>query len=199
LQRLGPADLLVAQQCLGQLVADAVGGVEGCHRFLENHRQSLPSQIREPALLVADEPTTALDVTIQAQILALIRDLRDRHRTTVILIAHDLGVVAQLCDRAGVLYAGQLVEVAPVEWIFDRPEHPYTQALLAALPTRATGRGSLPVAAGRVPDLADPPPGCRFAPRCPVRMDACKRVPALTSREPTHHTACWHVEAEAAA
>jgi peptide/nickel transport system ATP-binding protein len=150
----------------------------------------------EPALLVADEPTTALDVTIQAQILALIRDLRDRHRTTVILIAHDLGVVAQLCDRAGVLYAGQLVEVAPVERIFDAPEHPYTKALLAALPTRATGRGSLPVAGGRVPDLADAPPGCRFAPRCPVRMDACERVPAFTSREPGHTTACWHVEAE---
>ena len=153
----------------------------------------------EPALLVADEPTTALDVTIQAQILALIRDLRDRHRTTVILIAHDLGVVAQLCDRAGVLYAGQLVEVAPVERIFDAPEHPYTKALLAALPTRTHGRGSLPVAGGRVPDLADPPPGCRFAPRCPVRMDACERVPALTSREAGHVTACWHVEAEAAA
>jgi oligopeptide/dipeptide ABC transporter ATP-binding protein len=153
----------------------------------------------EPALLVADEPTTALDVTIQAQILALIRDLRDRHRTTVILIAHDLGVVAQLCDRAGVLYAGQLVEVAPVERIFDAPEHPYTKALLAALPTRNHGRGSLPVAGGRVPDLANPPPGCRFAPRCPVRMDACERVPALTSREAGHVTACWHVEAEAAA
>jgi peptide/nickel transport system ATP-binding protein len=98
-----------------------------------------------------------------------------------------------------VLYAGQLVEVAPVERIFDRPEHPYTKALLAALPTRTHGRGSLPVASGRVPDLADPPPGCRFAPRCPVRMDACERVPALTSREPSHRTACWHVEAEAAA
>ena len=133
----------------------------------------------EPALLVADEPTTALDVTIQAQILALIRE--------------------QLCDRAGVLYAGQLVEVAPVERIFDAPEHPYTKALLAALPTRATGRGALPVAGGGVPDLADPPPGCRFAPRCPVRMDACERVPAFTSRAPAHATACWRVEAERAA
>ena len=117
----------------------------------------------EPALLMADEPTTALDVTIQAQILALIRDLRDRHRTTVILIAHDLGVVAQLCDRAGVLYAGQLVEVAPVERIFDAPEHPYTKALLAALPTRATGRR---IAAGRRRPGARPG---RPAARLPVR------------------------------
>jgi oligopeptide/dipeptide ABC transporter ATP-binding protein len=148
----------------------------------------------EPALLIADEPTTALDVTIQAQILGLIRELRDRHRTTVILIAHDLGVVAELCDRAGVLYAGQVMEVAPVERIFAAPQHPYTKALLAALPTRAAARGALPVAAGGVPDLADPPPGCRFAPRCPVRMDACAAVPAPVLSEPGHATACWYAE-----
>jgi peptide/nickel transport system ATP-binding protein len=148
----------------------------------------------EPALLIADEPTTALDVTIQAQILRLIRELRDRHRTTVILIAHDLGVVAELCDRAGVLYAGQLMEVAPVTRIFEAPQHPYTKALLAALPTRSAARGSLPVAGGSVPDLADPPLGCRFAPRCPVRMDVCERVPAPNLSEPGHATACWHAE-----
>jgi peptide/nickel transport system ATP-binding protein len=150
----------------------------------------------EPALLIADEPTTALDVTIQAQILGLIRELRDRHRTTVILIAHDLGVVAELCDRAGVLYAGQLMEVAPVARIFAAPRHPYTRALLAALPGRSAARGALPVAGGSVPDLADPPPGCRFAPRCPVRMDACERVPAPSLSEPGHATACWHAELE---
>jgi len=146
----------------------------------------------EPALLIADEPTTALDVTIQAQILGLIRELRDRHRTTVVLIAHDLGVVAELCDRAGVLYAGQLMEVAPVERIFAAPQHPYTKALLAALPTRAAARGTLPVAAGGVPDLADPPPGCRFAPRCPVRMEVCEAVPPPVQSEPGHATACWY-------
>ena len=150
----------------------------------------------EPALLIADEPTTALDVTIQAQILGLIRELRDRRRTTVVLIAHDLGVVAQLCDRAGVLYAGQLVEVAPVERIFEAPQHPYTKALLAALPSRSAARGALPVAGGGVPDLADPPPGCRFAPRCPVRMDACKRVPEPSVSEPGHATSCWYAEQE---
>ncbi len=151
----------------------------------------------EPALLVADEPTTALDVTIQAQILALIRDLRDRHRTTVILITHDLGVVAQLCDRAaravrrparrGRAGRADLRRAASIRT--RRRCSPRFRA-------RATGRGSLPVAGGRVPDLADPPPGCRFAPRCPVRMDACERFPAFTSREPGHATACWHVEAE---
>jgi peptide/nickel transport system ATP-binding protein len=150
----------------------------------------------EPSLLIADEPTTALDVTIQAQILGLIRDLRDRHGTTVILIAHDLGVVADLCDRAGVLYAGQLVELAPVERIFESPRHPYTRALLAALPTAAAARGALPVAGGGVPDLADPPPGCRYSPRCPVRMDVCVRVPALVPSEPAHATACWYAQSE---
>ncbi len=145
----------------------------------------------EPSLLIADEPTTALDATIQAQILDLIRDLRRRHGTTVLLIAHDLGVVAQLCRRAAVLYAGQLVETAPVERIFEAPAHPYTRALLAALPDRSRPRGALAAAAGQVPDLAAPPPGCRFAPRCPLVRDECVRRPLRTAVASGHDVACW--------
>ncbi|MEP6759263.1 MAG: ABC transporter ATP-binding protein [Actinomycetota bacterium] len=153
----------------------------------------------EPALLLADEPTTALDVTIQSQVLDLLRELRRTHHTTILLITHDLGVVAQLCDRVGVMYAGQLVEVAPVEEIFRAPRHPYTQALLAALPTAAQKRGALRVIEGRVPDLSDPPPGCRFAPRCPHRMTECDRVPPIAAEAPDHLVACWLSEATQAA
>jgi oligopeptide/dipeptide ABC transporter ATP-binding protein len=145
----------------------------------------------EPALLLADEPTTALDVTIQSQVLDLLRELRRTHHTTILLITHDLGVVAQLCDRVGVMYAGQLVEIAPVEEIFHAPRHPYTQALLAALPTAAQERGALRVIEGRVPDLSDPPPGCRFAPRCPHRMTECDGVPPIAAQAADHLVACW--------
>jgi oligopeptide/dipeptide ABC transporter ATP-binding protein len=145
----------------------------------------------EPALLLLDEPTTALDVTIQAQILALVRRLRDRHGMTVLLIAHDLGVVAQLADRIGVMYAGQLVEVASASTLFAAPHHPYTQALLEALPTPLHAPGSLRVIAGQVPDLADPPPGCRFAGRCPYAMPVCATVPPLARESDDHEVACW--------
>jgi oligopeptide/dipeptide ABC transporter ATP-binding protein len=163
------------------------------HRFSGGMQQRVviaTALANEPALLIADEPTTALDVTIQAQILGLIRELRRRHNTTVLLIAHDFGVVAQLCDRAAVLYAGQLVEVAPVARLFAEPRHPYTEALLGALPSRAEGRGALAAAPGQVPDLVDPPPGCRFSPRCPLRRDECGTVPPLV-RDDDHWTACW--------
>ena len=144
-----------------------------------------------PALLLADEPTTALDVTIQSQMLDLLRELRRRLHTTIVLITHDLGVVAQLCDRVGVMYAGQLVEVATVETIFRFPSHPYTQALLAALPTTQQERGTLRVIEGAVPDLTDPPPGCRFGPRCPHRMPECDGVPPLARESDEHEIACW--------
>ncbi len=172
------------------------------HRLSGGMRQRVviaTALANEPALLIADEPTTALDVTIQSQILELLRELRRRHRATIVLIAHDLGVVAQLCDRVGVMYAGQLVEVAPVEAIFRGPLHPYTQALLAALPTSEHERGALRVIEGRVPDLTDPPPGCRFGPRCPHRMPECEVVPPLASETPEHSIACWLSEATRAA
>jgi peptide/nickel transport system ATP-binding protein len=149
----------------------------------------------EPALVLADEPTTALDVTIQSQVLDLLRDLRTRLQTTIVLITHDLGVIAQICDRVGVMYAGQLVEVAPVSEIFRTPRHPYTQALLAALPTQQQAPGSLRVIHGRVPNLADPPPGCRFSTRCPYVMDECADVPPLAHETDEHLIACWLSEA----
>ena len=164
------------------------------HRFSGGMRQRVviaAALANDPDLLLADEPTTALDVTIQAQILALLRELAQHHHTTILLIAHDLGVVAQLCDRVGVMYAGQLVELAPVHEVFAQPLHPYTQALLAALPRAEHAPGTLRVVEGQVPDLLDPPPGCRFAPRCPHRMPVCDQRPATRERGPEHSVACW--------
>ena len=168
------------------------------HRLSGGMRQRVviaTALANEPALVLADEPTTALDVTIQAQVLDLLRDLRTRLQTTIVLITHDLGVVAQICDRVGVMYAGQLVEVAPVSEIFGSPRHPYTQALLAALPTQQQVPGSLRVIPGRVPNLADPPPGCRFSTRCPYVMDVCATVPPLAHETDEHLIACWLSEA----
>jgi len=168
------------------------------HRLSGGMRQRVviaTALANEPALMLADEPTTALDVTIQSQILDLLRDLRQRLRTTIVLITHDLGVIAQLCDRVGVMYAGQLVEIATVSEIFRAPRHPYTQALLAALPTQHQEPGSLRVIPGRVPNLIAPPPGCRFASRCPHVMDVCTIVPPLAHESADHLIACWLSEA----
>src|SRR6266508_2305628 len=168
------------------------------HRLSGGMRQRVviaTALANEPSLMLADWPRTALDVTIQAQVLDLLRDLRKRLRTTIVLITHDLGVIAQICDRVGVMYAGQLVEVAPVADIFRAPRHPYTQALLAALPTHEQVRGSLRVIPGRVPNLADPPPGCRFASRCPFVMEVCTTVPPLAHETADHLIACWLSEA----
>jgi oligopeptide/dipeptide ABC transporter ATP-binding protein len=135
----------------------------------------------EPKLLLADEPTTALDVTIQAQILATLRDLRDRLGMSLLLITHDLGVVAEHTDHVIVMYAARVVESAPVASIFARPRHPYTRGLLESIPLpRAHGdesaRRRLSTIEGLVPDLRELPPGCRFADRCPMRIDACTKV-----------------------
>lgn len=121
----------------------------------------------EPRLLIADEPTTALDVTIQAQILQLIRDLKARTGAAVILITHDMGVVAETCDEVAVMYAGRVVEQGGVTDIFERGKHPYTRGLLESIPRKGRDRKSeLPTIEGVVPSLLTPPPGCRFAPRC---------------------------------
>ncbi|MDQ1716293.1 MAG: peptide/nickel transport system ATP-binding protein [Pseudonocardiales bacterium] len=164
------------------------------HRLSGGMRQRVvmaAALANDPSLLLADEPTTALDVTIQAQVLDLLAELQRKHGTTILLIAHDLGVVAQICDRVGVMYAGQLVEVAPVAELFAAPRHPYTRALLEALPSRGRRGRSLRVIGGQVPDLSDPPSGCRFADRCPHRMDVCATVPPLVDSDSRRRIACW--------
>ena len=143
----------------------------------------------KPELLLADEPTTALDVTIQAQILDLIRELCRDLGTAVILVTHDLGVVAGLADDVAVMYAGRIVERGPVVPLFREPQHPYTQGLLASVP-RLDSRGALSPIEGLPPNVADLPPGCSFAPRCPQRHDACAEVPPWFG-ERTRGSACW--------
>jgi oligopeptide/dipeptide ABC transporter ATP-binding protein len=145
-----------------------------------------------PALLIADEPTTALDVTIQAQILDLLRRLRRELGLTVLLITHDLGVVAENADRVGIMYAGRLVEQAPVADLFRAPLHPYTQGLLHSLPGATAAGRRLNVLRGTVPDPESPPPGCRFHPRCPDRFDPCDRdEPADTAIGPARRVSCF--------
>ena len=130
----------------------------------------------DPAIVIGDEPTTALDVMVQAQILELLEDLRERLGLSLILITHDLSVIAETCDRVLVMYAGRIAEDGPVEEVFRRPRHPYTQKLLAAFPNIHADRRTLDVIPGSPPDLRDPPPGCRFAPRCAFAMAVCTQV-----------------------
>jgi len=152
-----------------------------------------------PALLIADEPTTALDVTVQAQILDLLRRLQERLGMAVLLITHDLGVVAESADRVAVLYAGQVVETCDAVAAFRRPRHPYTAGLLASRPRLATRGEPLRAIPGQVPDAAAPPPACRFHPRCPVVLGRCRREePTLRTVEPEHAARCWRAEEIAA-
>ena len=146
-----------------------------------------------PRLLIADEPTTALDVTIQAQILDLIKDLQRELGMAVLLITHDLGVIAETCDDVAVMYAGRIAEQAPVAELFARPRHPYTCGLLASIPRLSTPRKTrLPVIEGMVPGLRDLPPGCRFQNRCPHRQDRCAAsAPVLEPVSPGHDAACF--------
>jgi peptide/nickel transport system ATP-binding protein len=144
-----------------------------------------------PALLIADEPTTALDVTIQAQILDLLRRLQAERGMAVLLITHDLGVVAELCHRVAVIYGGRIVELAPVGRLFARPIHPYTRGLLECLPHPSRFGQPLVSIEGVPPDLRQPGAGCRFAPRCAYAIPSCRRdEPALVEREPGHFVAC---------
>jgi oligopeptide/dipeptide ABC transporter ATP-binding protein len=130
----------------------------------------------DPAVVIGDEPTTALDVMVQAQILELLEDLRHKLGLSLILITHDLSVIAETCDRVMVMYAGRVAEEGSVDEVFRRPRHPYTQKLMAAFPNIHADRRTLDMIPGSPPDLRDPPPGCRFAPRCPFAMDVCREV-----------------------
>ncbi len=148
----------------------------------------------EPAVLIADEPTTALDVTIQAQYLKLLKDLQQQQDLALIFITHDFGVVAKMCDRVAVMYSGKIVEMGNVREIFNSPSHPYTEALLASVPKLEEDVDRLYAIEGQPPALHDLPPGCPFADRCPYVMDRCRdQYPAVFQVSETHKAACWRL------
>ena len=152
----------------------------------------------EPKLLIADEPTTALDVTIQAQVLDLMRTLREETGTAIILITHDLGVIAELADEVVVMYSGRIVERASVQALFDNPQHPYTIGLLGSIPKLHVEQDRLNAIEGQVPTPMTTVQGCRFAPRCPFAIDQCRReAPPLIALGNQHEAACWRAPLEA--
>lgn len=181
-------------------------GITAAERRLSQYPHELSGGIRQrvmiamallcgPDLLVADEPTTALDVTIQAQILDLLRDMNDRLGAGILMITHDLGVVAEMCQRVVVMYAGRVVEQAPVKALFDRPRHPYTQGLLNSIPRLDSPREPLPTISGTVPAPGQRPNGCYFAGRCPRVTERCReQSPELApdAADPDHRFACWN-------
>ena len=151
-----------------------------------------------PKILIADEPTTALDVTIQAQILELMRQIQEETGTAIILITHDLGVVANTANRVAVMYGGKIVETGTVDEIFFEPKHPYTWGLLGSMPKLEKEQEELQVIPGTPPDLADPPKGCPFVTRCQYAMNVCgEHMPAYTSVSSTHEAACWLLDERA--
>jgi len=144
-----------------------------------------------PDLVIADEPTTALDVVVQAQILNLLKRLKKERGMSVILISHDLSLIAEMADRVAVMYAGKIVEFGPSDSIYEKPFHPYTQGLIRSIP-RLRGPKKLEWIPGQPPDLISPPPGCRYHPRCPFAMDICRREePPWIEVEPGHFVSCW--------
>lgn len=152
-----------------------------------------------PELLIADEPTTALDVTIQAQILDLILDMREKMGTSVLLITHDLGVIAEMAERVAVMYAGEIVEQSECEELFDHPLHPYTEGLIGSIPILGKIKDRLAVIPGNVPNLVNLPSGCRFAPRCAARIKHALQIctesdPHLIEAKPGHYVRCWLYE-----
>ncbi|WP_431299883.1 ABC transporter ATP-binding protein [Tabrizicola sp. BL-A-41-H6] len=165
LDRVGIPD---AARCLGRYPHELSGGMR--------QRVAIAAALlMQPDVLIADEPTTALDVTMEAQIIHLFRDLRTSFDGAIVIVTHHLGVIAELCDRVAVMYAGEVVEEGPVDAIFHDPQHPYTRALLACDPAVVDpGSGRLPTIGGRLPDLTAPPPGCAFQPRCAAALAVCK-------------------------
>ena len=170
------------------------------HQFSGGMRQRAAIALAlalEPKLIIADEPVTALDVVIQRQILDTFNDLQNRLGLSVVLVTHDISVVAYTCDRVVVMYAGQIVEAGPVAGVLARPAHPYTMGLYNAFPDLLGAGGELAPIEGSPPDLADPPKGCRFVARCPFAMDRCAAKPAMEQIDAGHQAACWRIaEAE---
>ncbi len=203
-------EVLVLHERLGRRAARAralellrLVGIPAPEQRLDEYPHQLSGGMRQrvmiamalacrPALLIADEPTTALDVTIQAQILELLGRLRAELGMALLLITHDLGVVAEVADRVAVMYAGQVVEQAPVEGVFHATRHPYTAGLLASLPRLGERAAALRPIPGQVPDAARFPAGCRFHPRCPVAVERCRAAePPLEPAGPGHLSRCW--------
>jgi len=147
--------------------------------------------LNEPQLLIADEPTTALDVTIQAQVLNVMKDLTQGHGTALLLITHNMGVIAKMCDRVAVMYAGEIVEEASVDQLFEDPRHPYTWGLLRSIPRADQGRGQLHTLPGAPPDMSRPMTGCRFRARCALAEERCSTHPELLAVDTGHLTRCW--------
>ncbi len=170
------------------------------HQMSGGMRQRVCSAIAlscQPRLLIADEPTTSLDVTIQAQFLELLREIQERFHISVVFITHDFGIVAATAHKVAVMYAGKIVEMGTTEEIFDSPAHPYTEALLRCVPRSDRLEGRLVDIPGQPPDLANLPPGCSFAPRCPKVMDRCREAyPPEVEVTPGHTTKCWHAVTE---
>ncbi|HKC97553.1 MAG TPA: ABC transporter ATP-binding protein [Methylomirabilota bacterium] len=165
------------------------------HQLSGGMRQRIVGAIAiscEPRILIADEPTTSLDVTIQAQYLNLLRDLQRSHNLALIFITHNLGIVAKMCDQVAVMYAGRLVEAGPVKQIYNAPAHPYTRALLESIPRLGDSRQRLTAIDGQPPDPSAPPPGCAFHPRCPKVMDRCRsEAPPEFRVTDTQTSRCW--------
>ena len=164
------------------------------HQFSGGMKQRVVIAIAlacNPTLLIADEPTTTLDVTIQAQVLELMHELRRKINTSLIMITHDLGIVAEMCDKVAIMYAGKVVEYAPTEALFNHPGHPYTEGLFNSIPDLDSDEEELKVIQGLMPDPTNLPSGCTFHPRCPYAVEACsKDVPPMVEIEPGHFVAC---------
>ncbi len=198
--RLHRADGSMKERVEGALASVGIGDparAAKCypHQFSGGMRQRAMIAMMlacRPEVLLADEPTTALDVTVQAQVLDLIRDLQGESGMAVVLVTHNLGVVAEACDVVAVMYAGTVVERATTERLFAAPQHPYTQALLDAIPRADQEADNLAVIEGRVPDLVDPPIGCRFHPRCPRASDLCRSNKPMPVELSSGHEAACH-------
>jgi peptide/nickel transport system ATP-binding protein len=184
LAKVGIAD---AARCLDRYPHELSGGMR--------QRVAIAAALlMQPQVLIADEPTTALDVTMEAQILHLFRELQHDYAGAIVIVTHQLGVIAQLCDRVMVMYAGQVVEEGPVDAIFHAPQHPYTRALLSCDPAvMSVSKGAFPTIGGQLPDLTNPPAGCAFAARCAQVMPVCTTPPPRVTITPDHHALCHAV------